>query len=605
MPPPIQKPSRELQVSYRLAFERNPLPIWIYDSATLRILAVNLAAIAQYGYNRQEFLALDLISLHQATDVATLRKELSALPVDQGQIQTWRHRRRNGSLIEAETITEVIEHDGLVARMTMVINQIDPLRTRLAQQAQQELADRLSATLENLAVGFVTLDPEWHITFANARAEKMLGRFRTEMLGFSVWDVLPDDAGGIFQVEFARAVAEAKAVRFETFFEPMQVWWEVDVYPSAQGLAVHFRDNSDKHVIQRHLLDEQVALAAVLKSTTDAIVGVNDEGKVILFNPGAERIFGRTQESVQGKKLEMLLPERFRLEHPQQRHDFEASGVPSRMMGLGFVKGLRSDGQELDLEGTIMRVVIGGHSIKIASLRDVSSRVKATADKENSRRQLSDLTKKLMLQEKTLVKRLAQALHDHLGQTVAAIRIVHQTIQARMQGRKVAEIERLDHQMSALINQAMRQIRQVLIELRPPLLEENGLAAALDNELRNRALTQPEIDIAIYAGPEVAQMRWPAEVEYAAFMVAREAVENALRHSGARRVSVRLRGGALSLHLEVDDDGTGILEDLLPRTGHLGILGMQERALGCGATVSVGRSEDNGTRVSFTWAPST
>jgi signal transduction histidine kinase len=96
-------------------------------------------------------------------------------------------------------------------------------------------------------------------------------------------------------------------------------------------------------------------------------------------------------------------------------------------------------------------------------------------------------------------------------------------------------------------------------------------------------------------------MRWPTEVEYAAFMVVREAVENALRHSGANAIAVELSGNALSLHVSVSDNGVGLPDGIGLGVGHLGMLGMQERALAVGASVSYGRGSEPGTRVAFHW----
>lgn len=273
------------------------------------------------------------------------------------------------------------------------------------------------------------------------------------------------------------------------------------------------------------------------------------------------------------------------------------------MMGFGLVKGLRSDGQEIDLEVTISQVTVHEQQVMIANLRDVSDRARAQTEFEHSRAQLSDLTRRLMTQEKTLVKRLGQALHDQLGQTMAAIRMAHETIITLQRGKATPGIESLQLQMGKLISQAIRQVRQVLVDLRPPLLEEHGLAAALDNELRNRSLTQPQVDISVSVTPDVASLRWPSEVEYAAFMVAREAVENALRHSRAASVAVRLTGTASSLQLEVTDNGVGIKPGATVKAGHLGILGMQERAHAIGAKVTLASNKPQGACVRFMWEP--
>jgi signal transduction histidine kinase len=255
----------------------------------------------------------------------------------------------------------------------------------------------------------------------------------------------------------------------------------------------------------------------------------------------------------------------------------------------------------LDLEVTISQLTVQKQKVLIANLRDVTQRVRADAVFEQSRTQLSELTHKLMTQEKTLVKGLAQALHDQLGQTMAAIRMAHETIVTLQADQVAPGVHKLQAQLGALISQAIRELRQVLTDLRPPLLDEHGLAAALDNELRNRSLKVPQIDISVHVQPQVAQVRWPPEVEYAAFMVAREAVENALRHSGATTVAARLAGSALCLVLEVGDNGMGMPADATVKPGHLGILGMQARAHAVGAGVTVDSGATGGTRVCFTW----
>ena len=453
--------SHKLQINYQLLFERNPLPMWVYDVQTLRMLAVNEAALAQYGYSKKEFADLTLLDLYRPEKDDPLSQ----------------HRHRNGDVIEVETLIEELVFDGIPARL------------------------------------------------------------------------------------------------------------------------VRIKDATKQRLLQ----EERETLDAVIRSTDSAIISTDREGRVKMFNPAAERIFGRTRESMQGQLIEMLLPARFKAAHTQHRDDFADSRVQIRMMGVGPVKGLRADGQEIDLEAKISRVTVNQQSVLIVNLKDVTDHLRAHSEFNLSRAQLSELTQRLMTQEKTLVKRLAQTLHDQLGQTLAAIRMAHETIMTLHKGKTLPAIERIQAQMGKLIDQSIRQVRQVLLDLRPPLLDEQGLAAALDNELRNRSLTLPHIDISIHVPFELAQIRWSTEVEYAAFMVAREAVENALRHSGASSVSVWLSGSTQSLQLEVLDNGVGISTLTRLRTGHLGIISMQERSQAVGATVVVGPGEAQGTFVSFKW----
>ncbi|NDP39731.1 MAG: PAS domain S-box protein [Rhodoferax sp.] len=475
--------ARRLDIGYRLLFENNPLPMWVYDVQTLRMLAVNDAALAQYGYSKQAFVGLSVLDLHPPGQAAQAQQHLQLAPGAPVNQKLWQHRLANGELIDVEVVTEYVELDGIQARLALV------------------------------------------------------------------------------------------------------------------------RDLTAQRSSEQQVREEHQTLSAVLDSTTDAIISITVDGEIKVFNPGAERIFGYSREQMLGQNMALLLPERYRLAHPQQLHSFAESGATSHMMGMGIVKGLRADGQELDLEGTLSQVHVQHERRLIACLRDVTERARSEAQFQQSRAQLSELTQRLMTQEKTLVKQLAKALHDQLGQTLAAVRMAHETIQALQPKETPAAVQRQQAQLGKLIGQSIHQVRQVLVDLRPPLLEDQGLIAALDNELRNRSLTHPEIDFSIDVPPETEPMRWPSEVEYAAFMVAREALENALRHANASTIAVRLEGTAMSLHLQVLDNGVGIEVGATAPIGHLGVFGMHERAQAIGATVTVGAAEGQGARVRFSWQP--
>ena len=476
--------AQKLQFNCRLLFERNPLPMWVYDARTLGMIAVNEAALARYGYSRPEFVGLTLLDIQQDVDAGELRESFHISAGEPLAQRQWRHRDRRGNLLEVETLTEEIEFDGIRAHMMLV------------------------------------------------------------------------------------------------------------------------KDVTGQRCVEQSLREERETLDTVINSSNDAIVIVDEQGVIKRVNPGAEHMFRQSRQSMEGQLIEILMPDRFRAEHEQHRRRFTESEKTQHMMLLGVVKGLRSDAQEIELEGVIVKIIVKNKPMMIVSMRNVTERLRLGAEFERSRTHLSELTQKLMNQEKKLVKRLALALHDQLGQTLAAIRMIHETILAMQADKGPAGTPQLQAQLGRLIGQAIREVRQVLMDLRPPLLEEHGLSAALDNELRNRSLTHPGIDITIEAPNELAALRWPGEVEYVAFMVVREAVENALRHSGASAIYVSLSGTSDLLQLEVSDNGVGLATGVELKTGHLGILGMHERAHAVGAQMAVESDPAQGTRVKLNWQPS-
>ena len=354
---------------------------------------------------------------------------------------------------------------------------------------------------------------------------------------------------------------------------------------------------------RRRLLDDET-LMAVLNAAGTAIVCTDERGQIQFFNQGAEHIFGHRGASMRGQSAQRLVPKRHQHGYLQLLQSFADSAAANYPMGMRYITGLCANGRELVLECVFSKVIVRQRPVLIASLHDVTQQRQAAARLQESREQLRALANKLMTQEKTLVLRLAQMLHDQVGQTIAAIGLTHETV-VTLQGDQVApNIASLQSHLGILIGTAVRQVRQVLGNLRPPLLEEQGLQAALDNDLRNRALVLPTLDIAIHVPPEMAAQRWPGNVEYAAFMVAREAIENSCRHSGATQLSVRFSGLDGVLQLQVQDNGVGMQAGQLAPAGHLGIFGMQERALAVGATVTIEPAVPQGTRVFFQWQPS-
>lgn len=228
-------------------------------------------------------------------------------------------------------------------------------------------------------------------------------------------------------------------------------------------------------------------------------------------------------------------------------------------------------------------VELAGRALLLCVIVDISVQIDAEAA-------LSALAEQLMDQDRRTTYRLAQALHDQLGQTLTALRLTLDVDapQARAQSR-------------SLVDQALREVRQVLVDLRPPLLEDEGLPAALDNELAQRRALHPGVRLVLDSDAALQDLRWPAPVEYACFMIAREGLENALRHARPREVTLTLLGGAGEIGLDVADDGIGLAPGFERRPGHLGLVGMRERARAIGATLALGPRDGGGTELRLRW----
>ncbi len=119
-------------------------------------------------------------------------------------------------------------------------------------------------------------------------------------------------------------------------------------------------------------------LEGIVQSAMDAIISVDADQRIVLFNPAAERMFQCRAEDALGEKLDRFIPERFRTAHREHIRHFGLTNVTTRRMGqLGKISGLRADGEEFPLEASISQVEIGGKKLFSVILRDITQRVRA------------------------------------------------------------------------------------------------------------------------------------------------------------------------------------------------------------------------------------
>lgn len=132
--------------------------------------------------------------------------------------------------------------------------------------------------------------------------------------------------------------------------------------------------NKDRDV---ELAKANARLNGIIFSAMDAIITVDGDQRIVLFNPAAEKMFGISAPEVLGQDLSRFIPEQFRSAHAQRMSGFGRTGVSTRRMGaLGMISGLRANGEEFPIEASISQVEINGEKLFTVILRDVSERAR-------------------------------------------------------------------------------------------------------------------------------------------------------------------------------------------------------------------------------------
>jgi PAS domain S-box-containing protein len=139
--------------------------------------------------------------------------------------------------------------------------------------------------------------------------------------------------------------------------------------------------NRSAELVQEAVLESEARLNGIIESAMDAIITVDEQRRIILFNPAAEQMFQCNATDALGHPLDQFIPERFRSAHSQHLHAFAEARVTRRQMGnLGAISGLRASGQEFPIEASISRVRVGKRTLLTAIVRDITERKAAEAE---------------------------------------------------------------------------------------------------------------------------------------------------------------------------------------------------------------------------------
>jgi PAS domain S-box-containing protein len=329
------------------------------------------------------------------------------------------------------------------------------------------------------------------------------------------------------------------------------------------GMSV---DITDRKQAEQRLSESQNRLAGIVGSAMDAIVAVDEERRIVLFNNAAEKMFGCTQDEALGTAIDRFIPERFRPEHEAYMRRFGESGVTTRNMGTpAALWAVRVNGQEFPMEASITHLESDGRKLFTVIIRDITERKLAEESLATIGRRLIEAHE----QERTWIGR---ELHDDINQRLAllAVELDQWCQHIPPNDEFIAQTRRAQERIS----QIAKDVQGLSHRLHSSKLEYLGLAKAANSFCKELSEhTKVEIQFNHSGIPRTLSK----EVSLCLFRVLQEALQNAVKHSGVRSFTVDLRGTEELIDLTVADLGAGF-EEQDAFTGHgLGLISMRER----------------------------
>jgi len=344
------------------------------------------------------------------------------------------------------------------------------------------------------------------------------------------------------------------------------------------------------------LRESRDRLEGIYLSVGDAILSVDAEQRIVLFNAAAERIFGYSAAEMIGQPSSILLPQRYRSQYGERMREFDSAGQASSIGTYGVTRGLRRSGEEFPLEATVSQSGVSPDKLFTVILRDITERRRAEQVREQLTRQLELLSERLATAQEEERGKIAYELHEELGQELVTLRLYLQMLGPGSGG---TEAETPRKEALAVAVHATERVRRLVLDLEPAEMADFGLHAAVRAYCQRQALAggwNLHID-----APE-PEIRAPRPVERACYRVFQECLNNVLYHAQASEVWVHVHQRADELELRIRDNGIGFDRNAVSREngyegGSLGLFGMQIRAKHVGGSVDIKSTAGAGTEV--------
>jgi two-component system, NarL family, sensor histidine kinase UhpB len=346
-------------------------------------------------------------------------------------------------------------------------------------------------------------------------------------------------------------------------------------------------DVTDKHAAEA----ARARLAAIVNSSNDAIIGKTIDGVVTDWNRAAEHLYGYAGQEMIGHPLDRLEPSDRRGEMRQ----LLARMLRGERIANFDTTRRRKDGALVDVSVSLSPVRdSAGHVVGVAVVaHDITERKRAMDALTESRSQLRALAARLQRVREDERTHLAREIHDGLGQALTALKIDLSAFAAMLPAADQDAAEKLG-QMRGLIDATVNDLRALATELRPAILDDFGLAAAIESEV-TRFAERTAVNCTVDTCPLETRIDGSRATD--TFRILQEALTNIARHAGATQVHVRLGIEADVLVLSVTDNGKGIRIFTRAEPPALGLLGMNERVAMWGGELAIENVSPHGTRI--------
>lgn len=589
-------------------------------------------------------------------------------------------------------------------------NKLKNFNEELVKKVDDRTAE-LKNIFERIKDGFIAVDTDYRYTYINKKAGELIRLDPSTLIGKNMWELFPEAVGSATYQAFQKAMETQQYVSNTDYFEPLDLWQENHIYPSANGLSIFIRDITESKRKEQQINEARDLADKLIDSLPGVFYFYDANGKFIKWNHQFEVVTGYSGAEIAGmhpidffveedkeylaKRIEGVfekgindaeavmqsktgerLPYYFKavlityegkpcllgtgiditeikktqekLKASEQKYKllFDSNPLPMWMLSLPeykvidvneaalnqykydkqeflkmemvnlltkeeiprmkqqlntSVRGVYYPGiwQHKKKDDTIIYADIVTHDInyegkpvRLVLSNDVTEQHLAEEKLKQSyeaTRQLAEHIQNIREEERL---HIAREIHDELGQLLTVLKMDIAWLNKKVEPASEPVKAKLSD-LLALIDTTIKTVRRIASELRPSLLDDLGLVAAMEwhlEEFEKRSEIATSLQL-----PEKMQ-ELPDALKIGLFRIFQESLTNVARHSGATKVNVCLQQIAEKVNLEITDNGRGFDEKKLVKKT-LGLLGMKERTVMMGGEYNIAAAKGGGTSV--------
>ena len=555
-------------------FHASPVAMTINALADGRYVDVNDSYVRLIGFSREEMIGqravdLGILSRRQRESVVQNLLQSGGLANDPQEL-----RHRSGQVRQVIVSAQLEEHEGALYTVAIIQDLTDYHRTQNVLRAYES---RFQLFFESVPLPVLVFEVETlRILDANPAACDAHDYTLDELRAMTILDIRPPEEHDALRAQLPQMCEAEPSTdvwkhrkRDGALMEMAISGYTLNLDDRRVCLVV-LRDITQQMAAERALIDSEQRLKIITELSTDGIWDCDLLTKAVHLNEAFRLIYGAPDD------VEDLLNWWIERIHADDRPAVLRS-LQEALAGNGpywstECRMLRNDGNRyasVIIRGHIIHDDLGHPTRLTGALVDISRQV-----------EIAEATARAALEER---QRLARDLHDSVTQSLYSVTLLAEVARRRAQaGDAAATLEQINR-LGELSQQCLREMRLLVYELRPAMVEEVGLAGALRQRLE--AVEQRSgVRVQLTADDDHAI---PLAMQNELFRVAEEALNNALKHAHASTLTVRLRTTDNAVELDIADNGRGFDPGRAALSGGQGLTNMRERVARLGGQFDI------------------